>query len=529
MNESLLDFFEDVVICLNKEGEILEVNNLFLKSINRTEKEVIGKKESIFFDSVIDNSTLIENNAISIYEESITFKNGDQKFYKTKKEILNQNGEKKVFVLRRDITDYKKYIRIYTDHKLLLQHIASGTEIKVILEEIIKSVESRNSSMICSILLIDETKTKLLSGAAPSLPDFYNEKLNGMEIGEKVGSCGAAVYLKQRVVVEDISTHENWKYAKNLAHRVNLHACWSQPIFSSTNEILGSFAIYYNRPKKPTIFDEHLIEDIASITGIAIEKHMNQEKAKKEEEYKKQQEQLLMHRSKQAMMGEMLENIAHQWRQPLSIISTYATGILMKKKYSMSTEEEEQEAFEAINTNAQYLSTTIDDFRNYFMSTTTKTNFSIMECLEHTSKLIQSRLKIEKIKLLSQIEDVQLLSYKNELTQVFMNIFNNSADALEKINTKDRYIYVTVFDEDNHIILKSIDSGNGADETIIKRIFEPYFTTKHQNYGTGIGLYMCQEIIEKHMKGSISAQNGEFTYKNKTYYGLEFTIKLPKS
>ncbi len=519
------NFFEDIVVELDSQGVILKANKLFLKTFNTTSKNAIGQKEELFFDSIIAPSMLFQNKNMTVYEESITLKNGEQKFYQTQKKLLKKTKHYKI--IRRDISDYKKYARIYADHKVLLQHIATGADIKTILEEIIKSVEAQNSSMFCSILLLDETKTKLLSGAAPSLPDFYNEKLNGMEIGEKVGSCGAAVYLKKRIIVEDISTHENWKYAKNLAKRVNLHACWSQPIFSSTNEILGSFAIYYNRPKKPTSFDEHLIEDIASITGIAIEKHMNQLKAKKEEEKKKQQEQLLMHRSKQAMMGEMLENIAHQWRQPLSIISTYATGILMKKKYGISTQEEENEACESINLNAQYLSNTIEDFRKYFTSTSQKTEFHIMDCLEHTSKLIESRLKTDKIRFISNIEDVKIESYKNELTQVFMNIFNNSADALEKVDIKDRYIYVTVYEEEGYVVLKSIDSGNGAQENIIKRIFEPYFTTKHQNYGTGIGLYMCQEIIEKHMSGSITAQNNEFSFKNRTYYGLEFTIKIP--
>lgn len=527
MNISPHNFFEDSVVLLDNQGFILKANKVFVKTFATSSQEVIGQKEEALFDSNIDSSTIQNSKNSSIYEECITLKNSEQKFYQTQKKFLKNTNQYKI--TRRDISDYKKYARIYSDHKLLLQHIATGVDIKTILEEIIKSVEAQNSSMLCSILLLDETKTKLLSGAAPSLPDFYNEKLNGMEIGEKVGSCGAAVYLKKRVVVEDISTHENWKYAKNLASRVNLHACWSQPIFSSTNEILGSFAIYYNRPKKPTTFDEHLIEDIASITGIAIEKHMNQLKAKKEEEHKKQQEQLLMHRSKQAMMGEMLENIAHQWRQPLSIISTYATGVLMKKRYGISTLEEEQEACEAINLNAQYLSNTIEDFRKYFTSTSIKTEFHIMECLEHTSKLIESRLKIDKIRLISNIEDVRIYGYKNELTQVFMNIFNNSADVLEKIDIKDRYILVNVYEEEGYVILKSIDSGNGADENVIKRIFEPYFTTKHQNYGTGIGLYMCQEIIEKHMNGSISAVNSKFSFKNKTYYGLEFTIKIPIS
>jgi len=144
------------------------------------------------------------------------------------------------------------YLTLYTNHKKLLTYIAKGESVEFVLNEIIKSVESKNTHMICSILILNESKKRLIKCAAPSLPEFYTNKLDNMEIGEKVGSCGAAVYLKERVIVEDISSHENWKYAKKLAESANLRACWSQPFFSSSNQVLGSFAIYYDKPKKPT-------------------------------------------------------------------------------------------------------------------------------------------------------------------------------------------------------------------------------------------------------------------------------------
>jgi two-component system, NtrC family, C4-dicarboxylate transport sensor histidine kinase DctB len=109
-----------------------------------------------------------------------------------------------------------------------------------------------------------------------------------------------------------------------------------------------------------------------------------------------------------------------------------------------------------------------------------------------------------------------------------MNIFNNSIDILTQIeNEKDRYIFIDVDQKEEQIIIKISDSGNGTSDTIIKRIFEPYSTTKKQMLGTGIGLYMCQEIIEKHMKGSIKAQNNFIKVDNKVYSGLEFEIIIP--
>jgi PAS domain S-box-containing protein len=534
MHNSPFDIFDNLILSVNLDGEIIDINDAFLRLLVLSREEVLGKKEkdilAIEYSSKEkeDIASLLKGDVPLVYDETLML-NDDLYYYKTKKELIfdKYTKSKKIVITRRDITSSKQYFNLYNDHKILLEYIAKGEPIKFILNKIIKSVELRNKNIMCSILLLDETKEKLIKGAAPSLPDYYNDKLNGMTIGEKVGSCGAAVYLKKRVVVDDISTHENWKYAKRLAAEINVHACWSQPFFSSTNEVLGSFAIYYNKPKKPSIFDIHLIEDIASITGIAVEKHNYQIKQKKDEKKKQEQEELLMHKAKQAMMGEMLENIAHQWRQPLSVISTCATGILMNKEHGIDTSELEEEAFEIINLNAQYLSNTIDDFRKYFMSKGKKVEFEVENCVEHTLKLVETRLKAERINIVNNIDKIKILSYENELTQVFMNIFNNSIDALSKVDKKERFIFLEVKKDDNDIIIKIIDSGNGVEKSILQRIFEPYFTTKHQKNGTGIGLYMCKDIIEKHIKGSIIATNNSYTYKNKTYQGLEFIIHMP--
>ncbi|XPV69156.1 MAG: ATP-binding protein [Halarcobacter sp.] len=526
------NFFDNITIYTDIEGNIIEVDDSYLKIINKKISDIIGKKETDFLEISsksqncqykkflnTENSTLIE-------EEQINYPFG-LRYYKSKKELLTQNQQQIIQITRRDITEYKQYINMYHSESKILGYIAKGKKIEFILDEIIKSVESKNSKMVCSILLLDESKKRLIKCAAPSIPEYFSDKINGMEIGEKVGSCGAAVFLKKRVIVEDISTHENWKSAKYLAAKFDLHACWSQPIFSSENEILGSFAIYYKTIKKPSKFDIDLIENVANITGVAIEKHINNEKLKRERKEKKQQEELLLHKSKQAMMGEMLENIAHQWRQPLSVISTYATGIMMKKEHGMCTKDLEKDAFEAINLNAQYLSNTIENFRKFFLSNSEKVNFFVEDSIDYTLKLVEARFKNLNIKLINEIDSSEIYNYRNELTQVFMNIFNNSADALEDVDIDSRYIQVRSYKEINRVKIIIIDSANGAKSDIIPKLFEPYFTTKEENYGTGIGLFMCYEIIVKHMKGTITAKNSSFKLDDKSFTGLEFTISLP--
>lgn len=525
---SNVDFIDDLVIHIDTNGSIIEANESYLNLLNKNIEDILEKKEKDFLEII---STTQENinsfeNKTQIYEETINFETG-KKYFRTRKEYINLNGESKIKITRRNITEFTQYFSLYNSHIYLLELIAQGKPLEYILNEIIKSVEDRNPNMICSILLFNAKDNKLYKGAAPSLPDYYNEKLNGMIIGEKVGSCGAAAFLKQRVIVDDISSHENWKYAKNLAEKFNLKACWSQPIFSSNKEILGTFAIYYNKPKFPSNFDIHLIEDVANVTGVAIDKHMQIEQLKKEREENKRQEQLLIQKSKQSMMGEMLENIAHQWKQPLSVISLYATGILYKKELGRDTSNLDEDAFKVISTNAQYLSDTIENFRKYFTSNSQKVYFTLKESIEYTLKLFEGRMKTEDIKIVYDLDDVELFNFRNELTQVFINIFNNSADALKLIDKEDRYIHISSQKDDEDLNIYIIDSGNGTSNEVIEKLFEPYFTTKGSSKGTGIGLYMSYDIIEKHMGGKIKAENDTFNLESKEYKGLKFTIKLP--
>lgn len=522
------DLLDSLICQLDINGTILECNESFINFVGLPKNEILNQYENNFFNSN-HTSTFqeLEKGKVITYEEVVVL-NRQSKIFETKKRfIMNGDSIESIVIIREDITRKKESTLLYEEDKKILKHIAQGNELLVVLNEVIKSAEKMNSDMHCSILLLDKSGQRLFAAASPSIPSFFTSKVDGMKIGEKVGSCGAAVYLKKRIIVENIAEHENWQLAKNLALKAGLHACWSQPIFSSKGEVLGTFAMYYNHPKKPTEFDIQVIEDRASIAGIAIEKHKNEYELQRNVEREKKQEQLLMHKSKQAMMGEMLENIAHQWRQPLSVISTSATGIKIKKELGLLNDELENKALASINENAQYLSQTIDDFRNYFKSNNVEVKFNLKDAFENTLTLIDATLRNESVEVISEIEDIVIFSLENELTQVFMNIFNNSVDEMTLLPKENRYIYIKAYKYEESVVIKIIDSAQGAKEEIVNRIFEPYFTTKHQSNGTGIGLYMCKEIIEKHMKGTIEASNSLFFHGANEYRGLEFTITLP--
>lgn len=165
----------------------------------------------------------------------------------------------------------------------ILEMLVSSESLTVILQEIVLGIEKLHPQMLCSILLLDGEGKCLCNGIAPSLPDFYNEAINGVQIGVGVGSCGTAAYSNERVIVEDITTHPYWAPYKELATRANLGSCWSQPIRSSTNQVLGTFAIYHHDTHTPNEPDIYLIEQSAKLASIAIEKSVSETKLRESE------------------------------------------------------------------------------------------------------------------------------------------------------------------------------------------------------------------------------------------------------
>jgi PAS domain S-box-containing protein len=241
-------------------------------------------------------------------------------------------------------------------------------------------------------------------------------------------------------------------------------------------------------------------------------------------------DKLLAQQSKMAAMGEMLENIAHQWRQPLSVISTASSGLKIQKQFSTLDDDSLYKTLDIITHTAEHLSQTINDFRDYFNPNKEVTKFDLKNIIEKTLYFVQSKFKNRNITIIKQFENIELIGLENELVQVIINILNNSRDAFENCEMiEDKLVLISTFknEKQNYVYITIQDSAGGIPKDIINRIFEPYFTTKHKSQGTGIGLYMSQEMIEKHMKGELNVENKTFYYENKSYLGALFTIKIP--
>ena len=242
---------------------------------------------------------------------------------------------------------------------------------------------------------------------------------------------------------------------------------------------------------------------------------------------KEKQQSLLAQQSKMAAMGEMMSNIAHQWRQPLNTITTASTGLKLQKEMGILSDEDFEHALNGINESAVHLSKTIDDFRNFFKRDKEKVHFSIKKSIEKTFNLTEAQFKNKEIQIISHIQDIELYNFENEFIQVILNILNNARDQLIlKQKGEERLIFIEVKEVNEQAVITIKDNAGGFKEDIIPYIFDPYFTTKKHEEGTGIGLYMSKEIIQKHMKGKLSATNVIINHHNKMFKGAQMTIVL---
>ena len=237
-----------------------------------------------------------------------------------------------------------------------------------------------------------------------------------------------------------------------------------------------------------------------------------------------EQQTFIQEQAKMAAMGEMIGNIAHQWRQPLSAISVLATGASYKKELGLLEDTEFFESMEKINNSTKYLSDTIDTFRDFLQANKEKEHIELFFLLKESISIIADTLVSNYIKIKNNITEnssvnIELYIAKHEFQQVILNLLNNAKDILMEKKIDEAWIEVDAIKKDDQIIITVEDNGGGIPDDIMPKIFEPYFTTKHKSQGTGLGLHMSYKIIKESIGGEI--------YANNTKNGAKFYLEIP--
>jgi two-component system C4-dicarboxylate transport sensor histidine kinase DctB len=229
----------------------------------------------------------------------------------------------------------------------------------------------------------------------------------------------------------------------------------------------------------------------------------------------------LIHQERLAQMGEMLSLIAHQWRQPLHIISTAATDMELRIQLGTIDYKGCQKNLETIVMLTQHLSSTIDDFRDFFKVTKKKEETSLEEVVAATLRIVKEYIENQKITIETDLHSSETFSsYPNELKQVLLNLLKNAEDILLERGVSEARIYIKTFSDREKLYLEVCDNAGGVPQEIEEEIFNAYFSSKHHKEGSGLGLYMSKIIVEEHCGGELTLSNKE--------EGACFRITLPK-
>jgi C4-dicarboxylate-specific signal transduction histidine kinase len=250
------------------------------------------------------------------------------------------------------------------------------------------------------------------------------------------------------------------------------------------------------------------------------------------EELRKKDE-LLLQQHRMAAMGEMLSMISHQWKQPLGAINSAIMGVTIKiesGKFNLSDPYEQkkflsylQRKHNSILEYVQYLSDTTDDFRNFFNPNKSKALTLLTFPIENALNIVESSLKKNRIEIIKELKaDPEIMMYHNEIMQVILNLLKNSQDKFLEKKIQNPKIIIATLLHDGYGIIRICDNGGGIPANIAKKIFEPYFSTKKDKLGTGLGLYMSKTIMEDHHNGSLNMHN------RNNGVCFELVFKLPK-
>ncbi len=377
----------------------------------------------------------------------------------------------------------------------------------------LEEIETLTHSPISFVHFINdnEQSIELVTWSKNTLSHYCHALYNTHYPVNDAGIWADALRERRVIVVNDYASHTQ---KQGLPHgHASLSRFISLPIIEE-NKVVMLCGI----GNKPSIYTD---EDIQTLQLFCNEIWRLVQHKRNLAKLKHTQE-LLIAQSRNAAMGEMVSMIAHQWRQPISVIGMCANNMLLDMELETMNAQEFQKQLRDILFQTEHLSATIDDFRNFFRPDKNKESVRVQSILEDALKLMQKSFDNNLIYVSCSFKsETALMLYSRELMQVFLNIFKNAKEAFDNRYLAECFIHVNLYETKESVIASICDNAGGIQESVIEKIFEPYFSTKNEKNGTGLGLYMSKIIVEKHLLGELRAYNSA--------EGACFEVILPKA
>ena len=378
-----------------------------------------------------------------------------------------------------------------------LEVLTHDTPLATKLASLVHAMELTKPGMLCSILRLDKTGRYFDQTTGPSLPDFYNEAIHGLEIGAGVGSCGTAAFTGQRVIVDDIATHPYWARFKDLAARANLRACWSQPIFALSGRVLGTFAIYHTTVQSPSEADMLLIEQAAHLASVAIE-HSHAQQALRDGEAAAQ--------AATQAKSEFLSNMSHEIRTPMNgvigMLDVLQQTPLMPDQHRM---------IDTIHKSSLALLNILNDILDFSKIEAGKLAIEaipthLREVAEGVT-LLMLPVALSKNAQVSLFVDPALpdwvVSDPTRLRQILFNLLGNALKFIPSAGAGTvalRVHPIVQADGLTGLQLCVKDNGIGMSEQVVAQLFQPFMqadaSTARKFGGTGLGLSITQRLVD---------------------------------
>lgn len=400
----------------------------------------------------------------------------------------------------------------------ILERLAQGAPRGELLEAIVRLIEAQADGMLSSILLLDPRRRTLHHGAAPSLPLEYVRAIDGASIGPTAGSCGAAAFMQQPVIVEDTETHPNWAPWRDLVRRHQLRACWSTPIFSPERKLLGTFAMYYHAPRRPNQTELRWISIATHLASITL---TLARQAELEEQLRRSQ--------RMEAVGKLAGGVAHDFNNLLSVIVGYTTMISDSLPESDPLRGDVEEVRRAADRATELTRQLLAFGRRQVMA---PQRLDLNAALRELHNMLQ-RVLGEDIELCleTHARHAWIEVDPSQLEQVVMNLVVNARDAMPgggelSLGTEDAWqdgdgesTTASGTAPGRYVSLFVQDTGEGMDSATISRIFDPFFTTKAQGKGTGLGLSTVWGIVTQ--------SGGLISVKSAPGAGARFEVRFP--